>query len=176
MIQYCEEFRTFSSFFSSDAQRAAFLQFAVDAISDLASSAVSCSQGRNGLGHAFEKIERAAPPDNDLAHVQQLPGCVEKFLTSIVTILTGLQNAGCIRAEDEAHFQEAVLVARQGLEELKGLAGIRIGMTSEMEAEKKDMIGEIEHLKQVAAEADRQREESDRQRIESERQRERQRE
>ena len=60
MIQYCEEFRNFSSFCSSDAQRAAFHQQAGDAIRNLAASAVGCSQGRNGLSHALEQIERAA--------------------------------------------------------------------------------------------------------------------
>ena len=104
MIQFCEEFRNFFSFCSSDAQRAAFHQHAGDAIRNLAASAVGCSQGRNGLSHALEQIERTALSDEDLAHVQSISKSVEKFLSSIATILAGLETAGCVRAEDDVHF------------------------------------------------------------------------
>ena len=179
MIQWCTEFRKLSSFLSSDAQRDVFHRTVGTAIDDLAKNAKLCRERRNTLGHSLERIERAVALDEDVENAQGLFECVECFLSSIVKIVAALENAGCIRAEDERHFEVAVQAAQEGLAELQGLAGKKIVVTSEMEAEKQGLIDEIRHLRfenerlaNAAAEADRQRQESERQQQELELQKE----
>ena len=118
ILMFCKEFRDFSSFFSSDAQRHAFHQSVGSAIQDIYRFARSCQGSRSDLAHGFEKMETPAGSDmQDCKDIEQkMFQNVTSFLSAIVAVSQELARLGLADAELASSVSTC-------LDELQGLAG-----------------------------------------------------
>jgi hypothetical protein len=144
MVMFCKEFREFSSFFCSDADRLAFHQCAGAAIQGLNKHAKGCQDSRSDLCHAFEKMET-----REKATVEECTSIELRvfehsghFLSAIVTLCNELAKMGHVEAGCAA--QEASLC----LAELQDLKGKTIMVTPVMQADMKRMCEENKQLRE----------------------------
>jgi hypothetical protein len=140
IIEFCNEFSNFSSFFPDLEARKTFCQsLRVDAdsgdqlLSKFPLLAKSLREMRNVLAHSLERMLRP-PSDKEMKQYESIIKDGAMFLAVIKKILKGLRRQGCIREDEESLYKKAKLAAANGLDELRN-SGPNIEMNHNMLAE-----------------------------------------
>jgi hypothetical protein len=119
MVMFCKEFREFSSFFSSDADRLAFHQSLNAVIQGLSKHAKGCQESRSELCHAFEKMDtREKATIGECSSIEQRAfENSEQFLSAIVTLCNELAKMGHVEAGCAAHEASMCLAELQNIKD-----------------------------------------------------------
>jgi len=164
IIEYCNVFSKFSSFFYDDQASQKFHQSLRVGTSSgkcgdtLLSSANTLRVSRNTFAHKFERMLRS-PSDTEILEYQKIIESVENFLDAVQAILKHYEE-GCILEDEKNLHQKAVHATANALGELQN-SGPNIHLNDRMLAElirsiedtitdREIMVEKIKHLRQLA--------------------------
>lgn len=111
MIEHCNEFSNFSSFFSDFRARDAFCQ---SFCGDLLLKSAKTLRSMRNVQFCHDIESALLPPPTDAGYVETMDS-VSKFLDTVQIILKGLDKEGCILKDEKKLYEEALHAVANGL-------------------------------------------------------------